>query len=161
MALIGRIKDNKLYIKGEIIEGRDKVRIKDVGDVELNEIIEDGSFKIDNSIIKLDEVIEDVNFGEPVDPEPPINEWVTIEVAKGFDDLLVWIDVVGDRVVAHSIRNQPGYYETVLDFENNRYRVYSPESGTYLELELGQEKGALTSQEIKIKTVELQIKEGI
>ncbi len=58
MALIGRIKDNKLYIKGEIIEGQNIIRIKDNGNIELDEIIEGELVRIDGKTVKLDEVIE-------------------------------------------------------------------------------------------------------
>ena len=58
MALIGRIKDNKLYIKGEIIEGQNIIRIKDNGNIELDEIIEGEPIRIDGKTIKIVEIIE-------------------------------------------------------------------------------------------------------
>lgn len=58
MALIGRIKGNKLYIKGEIIEGQNIIRIKDNGNIELDEIIEGEPVRIDGKTIKIGKIIE-------------------------------------------------------------------------------------------------------
>jgi len=59
MALIGRIKDNKLYINGEIIEGNDVIQIEKMGNIRLSEIIENEVFEINGNVIKVDEIIED------------------------------------------------------------------------------------------------------